>query len=102
MEDIILGAIQHWISQNPVWAARLVGATLVLIVLGNFCKAIEKAIPPETLNKNKRLKTGLRIGQTVGNVMLGLVVLIKHFISGQDPDELIEHKTDPSDVEPKA
>lgn len=87
MEDILLVPVTAWMQAHPVASARLLGVVLVLLTLGNACKLVESRLPPELLKKHRRLKTALRIGQTVGNVMWGLVALVRHFIDNTDPDD---------------
>lgn len=94
MEDIVLAPLMAWMQAHPQASARLLGLVMVLLTVGNLCKLIENKLPPELLKKRPRIKTALRIGQTLGNVVWGLVALVRSFIDNTDPDELDEAKGD--------
>lgn len=88
MDDLLLLWVRAWMDQHPQAAARLLGLGVVLFSVGNLCKILERSLPPERLTP--RVKTALRIGATVGNVVWGLVALTRAFFKGQDPDQLSE------------
>ena len=94
MEDIVLAPLMAWMQAHPQASARIVGLVMLLLTVGNLCKVAEHKLPPELLKKRPRIKTALRIGQTVGNVVWGLVALVRAFVENVDPDELEEAKGD--------
>lgn len=94
MEDIVLAPLMAWMQAHPQASARIVGLVMLLLTVGNVCKFVEQKLPPELLKKRPRIKTALRIGQTVGNVLWGLLALVRAFVDNTDPDDLDQAKGD--------
>ena len=87
MEDILLAPILTWMQAHPVWSARVAGLAIFLLGVANVCKMIENRFRKQ-LKGRHRLKTLLRAGQAVGNVVWGLVALGRAFVDNVDPDTL--------------
>ena len=82
MDDLVVVAIQGWITAHPVAAARLLALGFFLFVVGNVCKAIERS---KYMPKSPRWAALVKGGAVLGNAVLGLYVLGKQFFHNREP-----------------
>ena len=73
-------------TAHPIAAARILGAAVFLLFVGNFCKALQKIAVARKWALSYRQKVALDMGVALGNVIWGFFALARAFVRGEDPD----------------